>query len=132
MNKVGPGKPNADGSVPLHIPDGVEIKGPYPVAEPTLADEAFDPFAQYKTDPGNYHYRALNIRPQNMRERKAQGYETIPEAEFGDLVLGRIPREIHERRLAREEQKTKQQERAARERFKNEAETLGVKTFEGE
>ena len=132
MSKVGPGKQNPDGSTSLFIPDGVEIKGPNLVQEPSLSDERFDPFSEFKTDPDKYHYRALNIRPQNMRVRKAEGYETIAEAEFGDLVLGRVPLEVHNRRIAREEAKTKQQEKAAIERFKNEADNLGVKTFESE
>lgn len=129
--KIGPGKPNADGSVPLNMPDDTKIEVS-PVKTPSLVDGKFDPFSQYKTEPDEYYYRAINIRPQNMRERKAQGYEVISGAEYGDLVLARLPLHEHERRIVKEQNKIKQQEDAAKERFKSEAAELGVKTFEGD
>jgi len=129
-SRIRPGRPNGDGSVPLHLPDDVVIGNPTPVAEPSLANPMFDPFSEFKTDEENFHYRALNTRKQNMAVRKAEGYETIPDAEFGDLVLGKIPREVHERRVTRDELKNKHAVQSAKESFKEKAKELGVKTFE--
>lgn len=130
MKSVGPGKKNEDGSISLFFPDGARISNPKPVKEPTIASKQFDPFEPFKKDPEEYHYRALNIQPRNMRERKAQGYEMIPDTEFGDLVLGRIPKAEHERRIAKEESLGKRQTKAAAEQFKEQADKYGVKTFE--
>jgi hypothetical protein len=125
-----PGKPNPDGSVPLVTPPNVKIEVLGPVKRPTMSDSQFDPFEPFKTEPDKYHYRALNIRPQNMRVRKAEGYETIPDSDYGDLVLGKIPKEEHDRRIAKEEAKTQRMHGVAVENFKQEAEKFGVKTFE--
>ncbi len=127
--KIGPGRPNADGSTPLHMPDDTKIEV-HDVKSPSLAGGQFDPFDQFKTEPDKYYYRALNTRPQNMRVRQAEGYETIKGSEYGDLILGKLPLEEHNRRIAKEAVKIKRQETAAKERFKSEANDLGVKTFE--
>lgn len=123
-------KPNDDGSTSLNMPDGTKISNPSPVKEPTLAEAAFDPFAEFKTDEENYHYRALNVRPHNMRERQAQGYETIPNSEYGDLILAKIPREVHEKREAKEARRTKERTDAVKTKYEEEAQKMGVKTFE--
>jgi len=117
-------------AVPLQVRDGARIELSGPVKEPTLANEQFDPFDKFKTGPDKYHYRALNIRPQNMRVRMAEGYETIEGSEYGDLILGKIPLEVHKTRIEKEEMKTKQRTTAAVDKFKEEAAAAGVKTFE--
>ena len=72
----------------------------------------------------------MNTRKQNMAVRKAEGDEVIPESEFGDLVLGKIPLDLHKRREQAEEVKTKRSTKAAVDQFKQEAAQLKVKTFE--
>lgn len=122
-------KTSADGhSVEFPADAKIEVVGA--VKEPTLASDQFDPFARFKTDPDKYYYRALNIRPQNMRVRQSEGFETIPDSEYGDLVLARLPKEEHEKRLAKEDQKTVNRTRAAVDTFKQTAAAAGVKTFE--
>jgi hypothetical protein len=101
-----------------------------PVKEPTLAEAQFDPFTPYKTEPEKYSYRALNIRPQNMRTRQAEGWETIPGSEYGDLILGKLPLREMERRVKKEEKKIRDRTHAAADRFKQDAAEMGVKTFE--
>jgi len=122
--------PNKQGGVSLHVKDEKSIQVGEPVAKPSLCSDQFDPFKEFKTEPEKYAYRALNIRPQNMRTRLAEGWETIPETEFGDLILAKIPIGEHERRINKEEMKTKQRTHAAVDQFKVDAEKLGVKTFE--
>lgn len=113
----------------LEIPDNAVIEV-HDCGVVNLTSPEFDPFGKFKTDEERYHYRALNVRPQNLRERIAQGYETIPGSEFGDLILGQIPKEVHQRQVAHEEARTKAQQRSAVERFKADAAKLNVKTFE--
>ncbi len=122
--------PNKDGGVSLQVPDNASVKVGEPVAKPTLLDAAFDPFSKFKTDEEKYEYRALNIRPQNMRVRQAEGWETIEGSDFGDLILGQLPKEEYNRRIAREEQKTRARTHAAVDQFRAEADRMGVKTFE--
>ncbi|HEY6019930.1 MAG TPA: hypothetical protein VIY48_08505 [Candidatus Paceibacterota bacterium] len=95
----------------------------------SLANPEFDPFKKYKTDPKMY-YRALNNRSHNITKREAEGYKLIPEAKYGDLVLGCMPKEIRQQREAYVKEKTQNQTTAAVERFKEEAERGGVETYE--
>ena len=122
--------PNKQGGTSLQIRDGADIKVGEPMAKPSLTNDQFDPFKPFKTDEEHYSYRALNIRPQNMRTRLAEGWETIPESEYGDLILAKIPKGELDRRITKEEMKTKQRSHAAVDQFKVEAEKMGVKTFE--
>ena len=123
-------EPNEYGGVSLKVPDGARIKAGAPVKEPTLTNEQFDPFTKFKTEEDKYTYRALNSRPQNMRVRQAEGWETIEGSEYGDLILGKLPLQEHERRIQKEEMKTKARTHAAVDQFRSEADKLGVKTFE--
>lgn len=95
----------------------------------SLANPDFDPFAKYKKDPKMY-YRALNNRAHNLTKREAEGYKIIPEAKFGDLVLGCMPKENRAERVAKVEEKTKQQKAAAVDQFKEDAARGGVETIE--
>ncbi len=95
----------------------------------TLANPEFDPFTKYKTDP-NMYYRALNNRASNITKREAEGYKVIPEAKYGDLVLGCMPKEIRKERETYVAEKTLQQKKATSEQFKEDAAKGGLKTFE--
>jgi hypothetical protein len=98
---------------------------------PSLATPEADPFAPFKVDTEHYHYRALNVRSHNIRVRKAEGYEIVPNApEFGDLVLGRLRKDVHEARANIKSTKIKNQRSAAVDTFRAEADRHGVKTFE--
>jgi len=127
---------------PVALPEGERTKATFadgseapnitvrPVKEPSLTEERFDPFTPFKTEPEKYSYRALNIRPQNMRTRIAEGWETIPGSEYGDLILGKLPKRELERREKKEEKKIFDRTHAAADRFKQDAAEMGVKTFE--
>ena len=123
-------KTNSTGGSPLKVRDGAKISVGEPRGKPSLTSDQFDPFKPYKTDEEKYSYRALNIRPQNMRTRLAEGWETVPDSEYGDLILARLPKEELDRRIEKEETKTKKRTNAAVDQFKIEAEKMGVKTFE--
>lgn len=114
----------------FEFPDNARIEVLGPVKLPSLADPAFDPFNEHKTEPKKFHYRALNTRPHMLRKREAQGYQIVPGApEYGDLVLARIPKEIKDAREKAKEKKMKSMSRSVKERFVEEAERSGVKTF---
>lgn len=124
------GKQNPDGSTSLVIDDDARIEVGEPVRKPALVNVQFDPFEPFKKEPDKFYYRALNIRPQNLRTRTAEGFETIAGSEYGDLVLGKIPLEEHKRRVDKEEKRNKLIKKAAADRFKTEAAAANVKTFE--
>lgn len=117
-----------DGSVDLGIEDirNISVTSRKRVS---LSKPEFDPFKKYKTDPKMY-YRALNNRPLNITKREAEGYKLIPEAKFGDLILGCMPKEDRKEREAYVDEKTKNQTTAAVEQFKEEASRGGVETYE--
>ncbi|HEY6022306.1 MAG TPA: hypothetical protein VIY48_21350 [Candidatus Paceibacterota bacterium] len=96
----------------------------------SMAKPEFDPFNKYKTDEKRFHYRALNKRPHLLNKREAEGYQTIPGSEYGDLILGKIPKEDYKERVAYKEERTKRQTKAAVEQFKAEAERAGMKPYE--
>jgi hypothetical protein len=102
----------------------------YPSRMPTLASRESDPFTKYKTDEKNFAYRALNKKPMNLAEREAQGWETIPGSEYGDLILAKMPRDRKDSMNRQTQEKTKAQTQATTERFKEEAARSGVTTFE--
>jgi hypothetical protein len=85
------------------------------VRRPTLADKRFDPFEKFKTEPDKFHYRALNSKAHNISKKEAQGYETIGGSQFGDLVLGRIPKDIRQANERYALEKDPKQRAAARE-----------------
>lgn len=95
----------------------------------SLANPDFDPFTKYKKDP-NMYYRALNNRSHNITKREAEGYKIIPEAKYGDLVLGCMPKENRAERVAKVEEKTAQQKAAAVDQFKEDAARGGVETID--
>lgn len=111
----------------LEIPDDAKIDVLGPVKVPTLADPQYDPFNKDKTEPKKFHYRALNTRGHMLRKREAQGYQVVPGAkEYGDLILGRIPKEINDARAKVKAEKAKSMSRSVEERFKQEAERSGI------
>jgi hypothetical protein len=95
----------------------------------SLTNPDFDPFTKFKTDPSMY-YRAINVKPHNVRKREAEGYKTIPGSEYGDLVLAKLPKEVRVEREDYIKEKTKGQTRAAVERFKEDSAKSGVKAYE--
>jgi hypothetical protein len=99
------------------------------VSRPTLANERFDPFNKFKTEPDKFHYRAINTRAHQLRRREAEGYQTIAGSEFGDLVLAKIPKEIKEQRAQAVIEKSDMQKEAGTARFKEDAERAGVETY---
>jgi hypothetical protein len=119
---------NVEGAVDLGIEDirNISVTSRKRVS---LATPEFDPFKQYKKDPKMY-YRALNNRPMNISKREAEGYKLIPEAKFGDLVLGCMPKENRAERETYVKEKTQKQKKAAVEQFKEEASRGGVETYE--
>jgi len=91
----------------------------------------YDPFEKYKTEPEKYYYRALNVRPNIMSKREAQGYEIVPEAkQYGDLKLARMPWELRNQRVKKVEDKTKKLTESTVEQFREQATRHGYKTFE--
>jgi hypothetical protein len=117
--------------VPLELPDDARIEvGPDRAARslaPKSDKGTYDPFDKFKTDPENYYYYAVNAKHAMLREERIrQGFELINDATHGDLVLGRIPRERHEEMEKKEKQKAKDQLRAPKEQYKEEAKRLGV------
>lgn len=96
----------------------------------SMAKPEFDPFNKFKTDEAHFHYRALNKRPAMLNKREAEGYQTIPGSEYGDLILGRIPKEDYKERVTYKEERTKKQSKAAVEQFKDEAARAGMKPYE--
>jgi len=119
---------NIDGAVDLGIEDirNISVTSRKRVS---LANPEFDPFKKFKTDPKMY-YRALNNRAHNITKREAEGYKLIPEAKFGDLVLGCMPKEDRAERETYVKDKTKNQTNAAVDQFKEEASRGGVETYE--
>jgi len=95
----------------------------------SLTNAEFDPFTKHKTDPSMY-YRAINVRPHNLRKREAEGYKTIPGSEYGDLILAKLPKDVRKEREDYIKEKTKNQTRAAVDSFKESAGKSGVETYE--
>jgi hypothetical protein len=102
----------------------------YPVRLPSLASRETDPFTRFKTDEKRFAYKAINTRPNLKRQREAEGWETIPGSEYGDLVLAKIPKSISEARTKMKQEKTERQTKAIREGFREEAARSGFETFE--
>lgn len=116
---------------PLEIPDDAVVEVGNDRARRSLAPDpdkgTYDPFEKYKTDPDKYFYYAVNGKAALLREERVrQGFELIPEAVHGDLVLGRMPIEQHKKMIAKEEEKSKAQLRAPKEQYIEEARRLGV------
>jgi hypothetical protein len=116
----------------FEFPDGAQINVIGRVKEPSLGDANFDPFAKFKVDEHKYYYRALNVRPQNLRVREAQGFKTIPESEYGDLVLGRLPKEQWEALEAKNIKKIKSMEQAPKAQFAEAVEEENRKVPKGQ
>lgn len=95
----------------------------------SLANPEFDPFTKFKTDP-NMYYRALNNRATNITKREAEGYKLIPEAKYGDLILGCMPKDNRAEREAYVKEKTEKQKQASVEQFKEAAHQGGIKSYE--
>jgi hypothetical protein len=95
-----------------------------------LIDARSDPFSKFKTDEKRFYYRALNTKPDNLSVREAEGFQVMPEAKFGDLVLAKLPREAHEEQAEEVRDKTFRQTDAAVNQFKEEAARHGVETFD--
>lgn len=98
-----------------------------------LTSTQFDPFTKFKTDEKHFHYRALNMKPDNLNVREAEGYDYRfhnGAARFGDLILARIPRELHEENRSDVRGKTERQTEAAVNQFKEDAARHGVEVFE--
>lgn len=96
-----------------------------------MASTQFDPFAPFKEDEKLWYYRGLNTKPASLRKRKAQGYEIVSdEARHGDLVLGRIPRELKQAREQKNLAKAAGQKEAVASQFKEAAARQGIETFE--
>ena len=114
----------------IEVKDLDSVKALGRVKEPSLGDPNYDPFKQFKTEEDKYYYRALNVRPHNLRMREAQGFKTIPGTEYGDLVLGKMPRHIKESLDAKERKKATEMLAAPKNEFKQKAEDAGLKTFE--
>ena len=77
-----------------------------------------------------FYYRAVNTRPHLLRKREAEGYQTIPGTEYGDLVLAKLPKDVRKEREDYAKEKTIRQTKAAVEQFKAEAEKSGMKPYE--
>lgn len=120
--------PDAGSSFEIKDPDSVKVIGR--VKEPTLGDANFDPFKKFKTDEDHYYYRAINTRPHNVRLREAQGFELITGSEYGDLVLGRMKKDVKESLDDKEAKKIQSMKTAPAQQFKQIAEAGGVKTFD--
>jgi hypothetical protein len=101
-----------------------------PGVMPALTDPHFDPFTKFKTDTKNFAYRAINSRANLRREREAQGWQPIPGAEYGDLVLAKIPRDVDSKMKLAQSERTKRQTDATKATFKEQAASSGVRTFE--
>jgi hypothetical protein len=86
----------------------------------------YDPFDQYKTEPEKYFYYAVNVDKKARIERETQGFELIPDAVFGDLILARMPNEKHEKMLKKEQQKAKAQLRAPKAAYREEMKSMGL------
>lgn len=121
--------PQPDGSVELPVEDIRNITTTSR-KRVSLANPEFDPFKKHKTEPNKFHYRALNTRAHNIRKREAEGYQTIPGSEYGDLILGKLPKEIRKEREDYIKEKTEAQKQASVERFREEAERGGVESYE--
>lgn len=96
----------------------------------SLASPDYDPFKKFKKDENKFYYRAVNTRPHLLRKREAEGYQTIPGSEYGDLVLAKLPKEVRKEREDYVKERTKNQTNAAVEQFKAEADVAGMKPFE--
>lgn len=96
----------------------------------SLADPQYDPFKEHKKDENKFYYRAVNTRPHLLRKREAEGYQTIPGTEYGDLVLAKLPKDVRKEREDYAKEKTIRQTKAAVEQFKAEAEKSGMKPYE--
>jgi len=124
-------------TAPVPLPDGSVDLGDIDIRtissksrkRVSLTNPDFDPFTKFKTEKGMY-YRAINVRPHNVRKREAEGYKTIPGSEYGDLILAKLPKDIREEREDYVKEKTKNQTRAAVEQFKESAEKSGIKSYE--
>lgn len=119
---------NVEGAVDLGIEDirNISVTSRKRVS---LADPKFDPFTKFKTDP-NMYYRALNNRATNITKREAEGYKLIPEAKYGDLVLGCMPKDIRSEREAYVKEKTEKQKEASVNQFKETANKEGFESYE--
>lgn len=123
--------PQPDGSVVIEtdktieeVSQGVTVNTRH---KRTLVDPRFDPFNKWKTDEKHYHYRALNTNPKNLNIKEAEGWQIVdPKAVHGDLILGQMPRDDYEANAQLIQEKTKAQEVAAVEQFKEEAARHGV------
>ena len=121
-------KVETDGSVDLGDVDirNVAVQSRKRVS---LTNPDFDPFTKFKTEKGMY-YRAINMKPHNVRKREAEGYKTIPGSEYGDLILAKLPKDIRVEREDYVKEKTMSQTRAAVEKFKEDSAKSGIKAYE--
>jgi len=130
VTKVALKNPEEAMAVPMELPDNCTIEVGEDMAKRSLAPNpnmgTYDPFAEYKTEPDKYFYYAVNTRPLIRQERERQGFELIPEAVHGDLVLARMSKEKHETMVRKEEQKAKAQLRAPKESYKEEMKRMGA------
>ncbi len=115
----------------LELPDNAEIVVGDDRAKRSLAptDDGgrYDPFDKYKTDPNCYYY-AINANNKLLREeRKREGFELIPDAVCGDLVLGKMSIERHNEMMKKEQVKAKAQMRAPKENYRKQMEEMGAK-----
>lgn len=126
-----PTEPDARMDNAFELPEGVDVNNisVTSMKRVSLSDPNFDPFTKFKTDPKMY-YRAINNRSHNVTKREAEGYKLIPEAKYGDLVLGCMPKELRASKEAHVREKTANQTQATSERFKEEADRSGIKTYE--
>lgn len=99
-------------------------------AKPSLANAQFDPWKKFKTDPEHFYYRGIPTRPRERSMRESEGYIPITGSEFGDLVLAKLPIDMQQENVAEINDKTKRQEEAAVNQFREEAARHGVETFE--
>lgn len=117
-------------ATPMEIPDEASLEVGNDRSRQTLAPSpergGYDPFEKFKTNPEKYYYYAVNNKPLMRDERTRQGFELIPEATCGDLVLARMPIERHKDMVKREQDKAKKQLRAPKQAYKEEMEQMGA------
>jgi hypothetical protein len=120
----------------VEFDDKAKISNLGPVQPPTLANTMFDPFEKYKTDQNRYHYRALQVNPQNLSRKQAAGYEIVRDEEkgesvqFGDLVLGRMDKGLYDARTAKDLEKAKRAVKGVKKTTEHQLHEQGFKTFE--
>lgn len=88
-------------------------------------------------------YRWLNTHKQNLETKKARGWEIVQDKniktlsgsdgtthQIGDLILARMPKDLHEKLMAEKKRLGDERRRSTPRQFREYAAQHGIKTFE--